>query len=160
MAAFQELKSAMMSPTVLALPDFSKPFIIESDASCTVKKWQSYLHGNHFIIRTDYHSLKYFLQNRANSPFQQKWVSKLLGFDYEIQYKKGNDNKAANALSRMFSNSRIPLDTTSTTLDVSAMNSIAPNSVLPGVLGSELTAISYPYMSWLDDLRRHVEQDD
>lgn len=30
--AFQELKNAMMSPTVLTLPYFSKPFIIESDA--------------------------------------------------------------------------------------------------------------------------------
>ena len=199
-SAFQEFKRAMMSPTVLALPDFSKPFIIESDASGTgigavlqqegrpiaftsqslgpknralstyeremlavihaIKKWQPYLLGNHFIIRTDHHSLKYFLQNRATSPFQQKWVSKLLGFDYEIQYRKGSDNKAADALSRMFAYSTTILDNHPTSLVNSDSSSVAIISVNPEVLGSELTTISYPYMSWLDDLRRNVEQDD
>ena len=30
--AFQELKAVMCQPPILALPDFSKPFIIECDA--------------------------------------------------------------------------------------------------------------------------------
>lgn len=33
MEAFQKLKAAMTEPTVLALPNFAKPFIIECDAS-------------------------------------------------------------------------------------------------------------------------------
>ena len=31
--AFQHLKAAVMSPPILALPDFSKPFVIECDSS-------------------------------------------------------------------------------------------------------------------------------
>ncbi|GKF42741.1 hypothetical protein Tco_0126083, partial [Tanacetum coccineum] len=30
-----------------------------------------------------------------------KWLPKLMGFDYEVQYKKGVDNAVADALSRV-----------------------------------------------------------
>ncbi|GJT62229.1 retrotransposon-related protein [Tanacetum coccineum] len=46
-------------------------------------------------------SLKYVLDQRLTTPFQSKWLPKLLGFDYEIEYKKGADNAAADALSRV-----------------------------------------------------------
>lgn len=41
------------------------------------------------------------MENRLATPFQQKWLSKLLGFDYEINYKKGTENKVADAFSRV-----------------------------------------------------------
>ena len=35
------------------------------------------------------------------TPDQQKWIVKLMGFDYEIEYKQGNEKKAADALSQL-----------------------------------------------------------
>ena len=40
------------------------------------------------------------LEQRITTPFQQKWLTKLLGLSYEIQYKKGRENVAVDALSR------------------------------------------------------------
>ena len=67
-----------------------------------VHKWHPYLLGNHFRIRTDHQSLKYFLEQQVSSPTRHKWVSKLMVYDYEITYKKGKDNIMVDALSRTF----------------------------------------------------------
>ena len=49
---------------------------------------------------TDHQSLKYLLNQKLNTAIQHKWMTKLLGLDYEMQYKKGAENQVANALSR------------------------------------------------------------
>ena len=48
----------------------------------------------------DHDSLKYFLEQRLSSEEQQKWVTKMLGYDFEIIYKKGKQNVVVDALSR------------------------------------------------------------
>lgn len=98
-----------------------------------IKKWQPCLVGRHFIIKIDHHSLKYFLQSRAHTYFQQKWVSKLLGFDYEIQYKQGCDNQVADALSILPSSSAECSELFLHNQDC--------------LEHAEFMAISYPYMS-------------
>jgi hypothetical protein len=65
-----------------------------------LKKWRPYLIGRHFKIKTDHDSLKYFLEQRLSSEEQQKWVTKILGYNFEIVYKKGKQNVVADALSR------------------------------------------------------------
>jgi hypothetical protein len=137
--AFQTLKMAMCTTPVLALPDFTKTFVLECDASGkgigtvlmqagrplaftskqlseknlgkpiyekemlailhAVELWCPYLLGQRFQIKTDHQSLKYFLEQCISSQEQQKWVTKLFGYDYEIIYKKGKDNVVADALS-------------------------------------------------------------
>jgi hypothetical protein len=67
-----------------------------------VDLWCPYLLGKCFQIKTDHQSLKYFLEQRISSPEQQKWVTKLFGYDYEIIYKKGKDNLVADALSQKY----------------------------------------------------------
>ena len=56
--------------------------------------------GRHFKVKTDHDSLKYFLEEILYSKEQQKWVTKMLGYDFEIIYKKGKKNVVADALSR------------------------------------------------------------
>jgi hypothetical protein len=55
-----------------------------------------------FQIKTNHQSLKYFLEQHLSSPNQQKWVTKLVGYGYEIIYKKGKDNVVADDLSRKY----------------------------------------------------------
>lgn len=138
--AFLKLKSLMTQAPVLALPDFTIPFIIECDASgtgmgavlmqkgrpiCHLYKmfsprnqklsayerellaiiqacstWRHYLEGRTFVIRTDHESIKHLLTQKLHTYLQHKGISKLLGLDYIIQYKKGMENKVADALSR------------------------------------------------------------
>ena len=68
-----------------------------------IKKWRHYLMGRHFIILTDQKSLKFLCDQRVLGEEQFKWTSKLIGFDFEIQYKPGTQNRVADALSRRMS---------------------------------------------------------
>jgi len=149
---------AMISAPVLALPNFSKPFVVETDALrngigavlmqeghpiayfskalsfkhqgfsayekelmdlvLAVEKWRPYLLSRHFIIKTDHFSLKFLLGQKITTVFQSKWLPKLMGYDYEIQFRQGKENKAADGLSRLFSAQllTIALSTISSTL--------------------------------------------
>lgn len=66
-----------------------------------IQKWRPYLIGRKFIIRTDHQSLKHLLEQRISTPVQQKWLTKLMGYDYTVTYKQGRENSAADALSRV-----------------------------------------------------------
>ncbi|KAJ8751592.1 hypothetical protein K2173_016841 [Erythroxylum novogranatense] len=66
----------------------------------SVRKWRPYLLGNSFVVRTDHKSLKYLLEQRISTPAQSRWLPKLMGYDYRIEYMRGAENQAADALSR------------------------------------------------------------
>jgi hypothetical protein len=167
--AFNALKEAMTTTLVLALLDFTQPFVIKSDACRTgigtvlmqsnrpiaftskalpprhlglstyekemtaiihaVTKWRTYLVGHLFIIKTDHQSLKHFLDAQAMTPTQQKWLTKLLGYDYTISYKRGIENRVVDALSRQQEES------------------------------VSLSAISYVHLDWLDRMKEDLKQD-
>lgn len=71
-----------------------------------IQKLRRYVQGHHFIIRTGQQSLKFLLEHKITSTLQHKWVTKLLGLDYEIQYKQGTTNRVVDALSRRGGNER------------------------------------------------------
>jgi hypothetical protein len=165
--AFQTLKKALTSAPVLALPDFSVPFTVETDASdsgvgavlmqrghplaffskalgpkgrglstyekefmavlCAVQQWRSYLQQGEFVILTDHQSLAQLNEQRLHTPWQRKVFTKLLGLHYKIVYRKGTDNRVADALSRQ---------------------------VQP-----ELSAISSVTPKWLSDIQASYSQD-
>jgi hypothetical protein len=58
--------------------------------------------GKFFEIKKDHQSLKYFLEKRLSSPKQQKSVTKLFGYDYEIIYNIGKYNVVVDAISRKY----------------------------------------------------------
>jgi hypothetical protein len=139
-AAFGTLKHALSNAPVLALPNFSKQFHIETDASgsgigavlmqdghplayiskalspksrglstyekeymailMAVQRWRPYLQHGEFVIHTDQKSLSLLADQRLHTEWQQKVFTKLLGLQYKVVYKKGVENKVADALSR------------------------------------------------------------
>ena len=66
-----------------------------------IKKWYYYLVGRHFTIRMDHQPLKYLMQQNVSTPSQHVWLAQLMAYDFDIIYKKGNENGAADALSRV-----------------------------------------------------------
>jgi hypothetical protein len=65
-----------------------------------IQKWRPYLLGRHFIVHTDQKSLKFITEQRIMGEEQQKWIAKLIGFDFDVKYKPGKENSVADALSR------------------------------------------------------------
>lgn len=66
-----------------------------------VKKWRTYLLGQKFKIHTDQQALKYLVEQRIGTSSQKKWVSKLIGYEFTVEYKAGRENKVADALPRI-----------------------------------------------------------
>lgn len=65
-----------------------------------MRHWRPYLWGRQFIVKTDHYSLKFLLDQRLSTIPKHHWVSKLLGFDFLVEYQPSKQNAAANALSR------------------------------------------------------------
>lgn len=138
--AFQTLKTALMTAPVLALPDYTVQFVVETDACdsgigavlsqkghplafvsralgprnkglsvyekeylailLAVQQWRSYLQLGEFVIRTDHKSLVHLTDQRLHTDWQQKVLTKMMGLQFRVVYKKGILNGAADALSR------------------------------------------------------------
>ena len=63
-------------------------------------KFRQYLVGSKFVVKTNHNSMKYLLEQKDLNERQQKWVTKVHAFDFNIEYVKGNKNIVVDALSR------------------------------------------------------------
>lgn len=66
-----------------------------------VDKWRAYLQRSPFVIVTDHKSLCNLGDQQLDTELQRKAMSKLVGLQFRFQYKRGCDNGAADALSRV-----------------------------------------------------------
>lgn len=51
----------------------------------TVVKWRPYLLGGTFKVKTDQQIFKHLLDQRVGISMQQKWVFKLLGYNFVVE---------------------------------------------------------------------------
>lgn len=89
--------SRALSPHYQGLSTYEKEYLTVIVA---VDQWRPYLQHAESIMYTDQKSLIHLEQQRLTTPWQQKAFTKLLELQYQIKYKKGTDNTAADALSR------------------------------------------------------------
>lgn len=80
------------------LPTYEKEFMAVMMA---VDKWRSYLNRGPSVIKTDHKSLCNLEDQVLHTELQKKAMAKLAGLQFKFQYKKGTENKAADALSRV-----------------------------------------------------------
>lgn len=66
----------------------------------SLEHFRYYLHGNHFILRTDHISLLSYRNKTEPSGRIARWLQKLAEYDFEIEHIKGKLNVVADALSR------------------------------------------------------------
>jgi phage antirepressor YoqD-like protein len=64
-------------------------------------EFRQYLVGNRFQVKIDHNSLRFLMEQKELSERQQKWISKIQAYDFEIEYVKGKNNVVADALSRI-----------------------------------------------------------
>jgi hypothetical protein len=66
-----------------------------------VEKWRPYLQRQEFVILTNHKSLAYLSNQNLHSDMQRKAMTRLMDLQFKIVYRKGKENVAADALSRV-----------------------------------------------------------
>ena len=66
-----------------------------------VERWRHYLQRGEFFIQTNHKSLAYLNEQNLHSDMQRKAMTRLMGLQFQIIYKKGKDNITTDALSRV-----------------------------------------------------------
>lgn len=90
--------SKVIGPKATGLSTYDKEAMAILEA---LKKWKHYFAASSLVIRTDQQSLRYIQDRKLTEGIQHKLLCKLLGYNYTVEYKKGKENRVADALSRV-----------------------------------------------------------
>lgn len=77
------------------------------------------------------------------TPTQQKWITKLLGYSFLVEYKKSKENKVTDALSRR----------------MEGFNASSDSLFVIDNQNAQLYLISFPCHTWLDVLKDSYKTD-
>lgn len=144
--AFDTIIEKLTSPPVLAYADYTKPFMLNIDASgdglgavlyqehdgkerviayasrglrgsecnypahkleylalkwAVCDKFNDYLYGGKFTVRTDNNPLTYVLTTAKLDATGHRWLAALSGYNFSLVYRAGRKNQDADALSRL-----------------------------------------------------------
>ena len=64
------------------------------------RQFNTYLWGTMFTIRTDHQPVVSVFRHRTKSPRMNRWILEMRDYQYNIEYKQGNNNWVADQLSR------------------------------------------------------------
>lgn len=104
--------------------------------ACT-KHFRPYLYGQNFIIETDHNPLVWLYKIKEPNSRLIRWKLKLEEFNFQIVYKKGKDNKVADALSRVEINNKETEDTESMVPNIDELPELT-NEDLDQILNSQI----------------------
>ena len=90
--------SKALGPTHKHMSIYEKEFLA---LIMGVERWRPYLQRQEFVIKTDHKSLAYLNEQNLHSEMQRKAMTRLMGLQFRVVYRKGKENLAADALSRM-----------------------------------------------------------
>lgn len=65
-----------------------------------VEYFRHFIWGTKFIIMTDCRALKWLMKAKNSSSRLARWALRLQEYNFDVKYKKGTENKVADALSR------------------------------------------------------------
>ena len=67
---------------------------------CALRNWRHYLSGRRFTVITDHETLKHLQTKSELNKREARWLEQLAEFDFELIFRAGTTNQAADALSR------------------------------------------------------------
>lgn len=72
-----------------------------------VRQFRPYIEGYRFTVVTDRSSLRWLMNTKDPSDKIARWALYLSGYDMEVVFRRGTENEAPDAISRMFEDTEL-----------------------------------------------------